>query len=324
MNATDNFKLIQTHPEIEQRVKILTFFQKHGLAATKDAYGISRATIYLWQHKLKQSGGKLASLRNLSRRPHNTRRMYVEPKILDFIEGSRKQYPRLSKDKLKPLLDEFCRDNSLTPVSVSKIGKIISRHRFFFYLKPRKKPGSSKAKPRVFGYEVKEIGDLTQLDAITKFKDGLKRYVITSIDVTGKFGFAFGYSSLSSIKGADYLTKLNQVAPFAIKAIQTDNGSEFAKSADKAMLDQGIVHFYTYPKSPKMNAYIERFNRTLQEEFLDYHEDLLFSDIKVFNNQLMDYLLFYNTKRIHQSLNNQTPIDYLIKKSNMYGTGTNT
>ena len=24
-----------------------------------------------------------------------------------------------------------------------------------------------------------------------------------------------------------------------------------------------------------MNAHVERFNRTLQEEFLDYHEDLL-------------------------------------------------
>ena len=35
------------------------------------------------------------------------------------------------------------------------------------------------------------------------------------------------------------------------------------------------THWHTYPKTPKMNAHVERFNRTLQEEFLDYHEDLL-------------------------------------------------
>ena len=28
-----------------------------------------------------------------------------------------------------------------------------------------------------------------------------------------------------------------------------------------------------------MNAHAERFNRTLQEQFVDYHEDLLFDDL---------------------------------------------
>ena len=90
------------------------------------------------------------------------------------------------------------------------------------------------------------------------------------------------------------------------------------------MNEKGIVHFFTYPKSSKMNAYIERFNRTLQEEFIDHHEDLLFEDLNAFNSALMDYLLFYNTKRIHLGLNNQTPVDYIIKKSTMYATHTKT
>jgi len=32
-----------------------------------------------------------------------------------------------------------------------------------------------------------------------------------------------------------------------------------------------LVHYHTYPRTPKMNAHIERFNRTVQEEFIDYH-----------------------------------------------------
>ena len=40
-----------------------------------------------------------------------------------------------------------------------------------------------------------------------------------------------------------------------------------------------------------MNARCERFNRTLQNEFLDYHEELLFTDLKARNDKLFDWLL---------------------------------
>jgi transposase InsO family protein len=37
-----------------------------------------------------------------------------------------------------------------------------------------------------------------------------------------------------------------------------------------------LTHYHTYPKTPKMNAHCERFNRTVQEEFADFHtQDLL-------------------------------------------------
>ena len=50
-----------------------------------------------------------------------------------------------------------------------------------------------------------------------------------------------------------------------------------------------------------MNAHCERFNRTLQESFVDYHEDLLFSDLPLFNQHLADWLVFYNTQLPHLS-----------------------
>ncbi len=46
------------HPkelEIKKRVKVIDFFVKYGLAATKEAFGVGRATIYLWKKKLKDS-----------------------------------------------------------------------------------------------------------------------------------------------------------------------------------------------------------------------------------------------------------------------------
>ena len=322
MKTQDTFNLLERYPEIEHKLKIINFFNKYGLNPTKDAFSVSRAGIYLWKKKLKESNGRLYVLKNQSRKPHNTRRMYLEPEIYQFIKNLREQYPRLSKDKIKPLLDEFCQKNGLTSMSASKIGKVIKRHQMFFYLHNRRKPISKKTKKRIFGYEVKNIGDLIQVDAIVKFQNGIKRYIITSIETQSKFAFAYAYKTLSSKTASDFIQKLIKVSPFTIKAIQTDNGSEFLKQADKTMEKRGIVHFFTYPKSPKSNAFIERFNRTIQEEFTNSHQQDLTYQLTLFNQYLMDYLLFYNTKRIHHSLNNIVPMKYIIKKSNMYGTDT--
>ncbi|MGC9128974.1 MAG: helix-turn-helix domain-containing protein, partial [Acidithiobacillus sp.] len=51
-----------TPKEAQERLKILTFFDKHGLAATVDAFGVSRRTLYRWKKALRESGGNPAAL----------------------------------------------------------------------------------------------------------------------------------------------------------------------------------------------------------------------------------------------------------------------
>jgi len=57
------------------------------------------------------------------------------------------------------------------------------------------------------------------------------------------------------------------------------------------------------------------FNRTLQEEFMNtneyFEEYLLEKSLTKANRALTDWLIFYNFKRPHQTLNYQTPIDYI-------------
>jgi transposase InsO family protein len=62
-----------------------------------------------------------------------------------------------------------------------------------------------------------------------------------------------------------------------------------------------------------MNAKIERANRTLKEEFLDYNLSDLFYNLDRFNQKLMDWLIFYNTKRLHYSFGNIPQLKYLIE-----------
>lgn len=37
----------------EKRVEILTFWKKHGYAATHDAYKVSERTLFAWQSRLR-------------------------------------------------------------------------------------------------------------------------------------------------------------------------------------------------------------------------------------------------------------------------------
>jgi transposase InsO family protein len=75
-----------------------------------------------------------------------------------------------------------------------------------------------------------------------------------------------------------------------------------------ALADRLFTHWHTYPKTPKMNAHCERFNRTLQEECVDYHYDLLFlEDLTDFNLELLRWLAWYNLERPHFSLTQPVP-----------------
>jgi transposase InsO family protein len=67
-------------------------------------------------------------------------------------------------------------------------------------------------------------------------------------------------------------------------------------------LDDGAVRWLTYPKCPKMNAHAQRFHRTLQEEFIEFHKDLLFEDLDTFNDKPLDYRTWFNESRPHYAL----------------------
>ena len=320
----DKQKLLDSHPEVVEKLKVLKFLDKYNIEITIDAFEKGRSTIFNWKRQYLDKG--MIGLINHSRKPYNTRRMYIDDQIFKFIKGLRDQYPKLSKTKIRPLLDDYCHKHTIKTISESKIGRIIKRNNWFLYLGKRHKGKIRTDRKRAFAYSVNNPGDLFQIDTIVRFEHGIKRYLLTAIDVNSKFAFSYTYKNHSSRSASDFVDKLVKVTPYPIYAIQTDNGSEFLAEFDKTIAKRSIVHFFTYPRCPKQNGCVERFNRTLQEDLVDpnaiYLEE---TNLDQFNNLLIDYLLFYNTKRIHQTLGNIVPmravINYL-KKSNMYRTGT--
>jgi putative transposase len=105
-------------------------------------------------------------------------------------------------------------------------------------------------------------------------------------------------------------------APFPITTIQTDNGLEFLGDFEEYLRQINIPHVFIYPRCCKVNGVVERYQRSLQEEFLDNNLDLIYDPV-LLNDKLIDYMLFYNTKRVHKSLGLITPMDFLITKGGM-------
>jgi len=63
-------------------------------------------------------------------------------------------------------------------------------------------------------------------------------------------------------------------------------------------------------RTPEDNAVLERFNRTIQEEFVEMTQTPI-EDIQPFNLDLTEWLIEYNSVRPHQALDYLTPLEYI-------------
>jgi putative transposase len=336
---------ILDHPKkqlIEQRLEILKFFDEFGPVATQKAFKKSRSTIYLWKQKLAKAGGKLSALAPGDKTPVRKRKRLPPPFIEDFILNYRLAHPGADKTTITPILKTACQQAGVKPVSESTVGRIIhdlkDRGKIFKSLKMIHKGDTgklyfherktAKKKQRRKGYVPQEPGDLVQMDTISIFVNGLKRYLFTAIDVSSRIAFAYAYKVYSSASGQDFLRKFVKVTPFVTTRIQTDNGSEFAQLFERDCQANDLVHFFNYPHHPQSNGYVERFNRTVQEQFANWHVDEL-EELETFNSNLMEYLIWYNTEKPHRGIGKLAPLKYYLnnfchlpQKSNMLWTLT--
>ncbi|MBI4999669.1 hypothetical protein HZB97_02785 [Candidatus Gottesmanbacteria bacterium] len=131
--------------------------------------------------------------------------------------------------------------------------------------------------------------------------NGIKDYFYSAIDTRMKFSLTLNYPTLNSRNNKDFYLKFKSCYPGDIKDWQSDNGLENLGEFDDQLKRHGIPHLFTYPRCPK---------------FIDCNLDTIYDRI-LFNQKLADYLIFYNTKRVHKSLGLKSPMDFLISEGGM-------
>ena len=307
----------------KHKYRVLCFWDKHDLEATIEAFNVKKRTLYEWRGLLKKGGNKPEALNEKSKAPRTRRKRIWSLEILNEITRLREKYPNLGKDKVYPELRVFCDQKNLKCPKPKTIGRIIADLgglRMFpqkvSHFGKVKKTNRQKVLRKPKDFKPQYAGHLVALDTIEKFVYGMRRYVITFEDIFTRFSFAWGTSSHASLAAKEFFNICVKIFPYPIIFVLTDNGSEFKKHFNEELNRLYLTHFHTYPRTPKMNAHVERFNRTIQEEYIDYHLYELI-DTKRFNYNLMDWLIWYNTRRVHYAFKNKySPVQYMIYLEN--------
>lgn len=292
------------------RLHVLDYYYKYGLRPTLDAFGVKKSTLYDWKQRYEDSAKRLISLVPKSTRPHKTRTMLTDWRLVEFIKQMRKDYGNVGKDIIKPFLDEYAYGLGISSISKTTIAKIIKRKRFAFEKRVNYRRKTKYAKLRIKrSPHVKEPGYI-QIDSITIYINNQRHLFISIIDIYTKLALVVKVESLSSTQAREAFKQFQKLCPYQIHTVQTDNGSEFLAKFHEYLEESKIKHVFIYPRLCRVNGVVERFNRTVQEEFIKRNDEIYY-DLDAFKDKLINWLSWYNQKRPHYSLNYLSPMQFI-------------
>lgn len=289
-------------PRARQRLRWIEHYEQvtKKVAPTCRYFGISRQTFYCWYHRYLSLG--VEGLKNKSCRPHKIQR-WLPDDVIQTILLLRKQRgygPQRMAYVLRQRHHWF--------VSKNTIWRLYKEHGL-------NRLGYKKRWERYpQRYEKPLPGDRVQVDV--KFLDpqpfsGKRYYQFTAIDDCTRFRVLRIYDHNSVKSAADFVNQVKEALPFAIKQVQTDNGSEFSETFSWHLQDLGITHRKTKVRSPEENGKVERSHRTDDEEFYRVNR---FVSIQHCMRLLRQWEKEYNEQRPHMSLQGKTPKEYLMEK----------
>jgi transposase InsO family protein len=299
-----------------RRLVAVRWYEDHGRNARLTArhFAISRSSLHVWLKRYRASGPR--GLEDRSHRPRRVRQPTWSAELEARVLALRQQNPRWGKDMLTPIL----RREGMQ-VSVSMVGRILSRLRQKRQLPPQtltdpwmvRRPQIrpyARRKPKE--YLPQAPGDLVQVDSADirwpgegdLYKHFSARDYVSRWDVLGVYGRA------TAVTATAFLHDLLARAPFEVRAIQVDGGSEFKAEFEAACQEKGLLLFVLPPRSPKLNGRVERAQRTHKEEFYQLLDPP--NSLAELRSQLLKQEQRYNTYRPHQALGYLTPKEWLL------------
>ena len=311
------------------RLEWIIYYEKCASASlTARHFGIVPKTFYKWYKRFNERN--LASLEEQSKPPLNNRERAITPLEETRVVDLRKKYIRWGKMKLQIRYKAIYG----TDISSWKIQYTIAKYKLYYHpeknRRTQKKRLTTKKKKRITELKKQPFtGYLIALDIIVIYWNGLKRYILTAIDTTSKIAFARMYTTKSSRNTADFLRRMVYLMDGEVLNSLNDNGSEFHKEYIEACKELGLEQYWSRVRTPKDNPVCERFNRTIQDEFIDLSN--FTPNPILFNRKLTEWLIEYTFDRPHQTLGYLTPWQFYCQSKHvdpkvlpMYSSSTTT
>lgn len=303
-----------------RRVEWIDWYFSHGknAEATCRHFGICKSLFYRWWKRYNKYNLKTLEFNPKTRRPQRVRVMttagWLQQKIYDIRKND------LEKSKYE-IQEELKRAGIL--VGQSTIQKVINRNTELLNTQHKRRVRQRrklliariKAEPKL---REKDLGSLIQVDTKYLYVLGKKFYLFTAIDCKSRYGFVYGYKTISSASGRDFMRKVTEYFPFRIEAVNTDNGSEYLLNFHQQLMESNVTHYFTDPYCPKQNGRVERLHQTVEYEYFNYQEDLV-DDLSMINEHCMKFNQKYNYERFHRSLGYKTPAEYVTILSKQKG-----
>lgn len=286
MPYTTNPKLPKVRAQAVEMVR-----QGHSMRTVARHFGFTHSTIIKWNKRVPPGGAHTIPTKKSI--PHSHPNALHQDIIQRIIE-LRKQTKRCAEVIHKMLLNEGI------IVSLSSVKRTLDRQGLL------KKKGKWS---RIYTYPERPKalipGDLVEIDTIHLMQTHIRRiYVYTLIDVYSRWAYARAFSRLSQNASLHTVRNARRNAPFRFSCIQSDHGPEFGMTFKTGLT---MSHRHSRIRKPNDNGHLERFNRTIQEEFINS----LPMDVTILNNKLPCYLRYYNKERLHLGINLKTPQDIL-------------
>jgi hypothetical protein len=256
------------------RQRMMEYAMKHGTTETAIRYRTSRKTVNKWKHRWD---GTPKSLKDRNRKPKSSPRSHTEDE-LKLIRRVLKKVCWVDLIQAFQILLEKGYNRSY-----GGFKRVTAKLRA---AKPKKR---KKRKPKPY-QRAAYPGQKLQLDV--KFVpnyccvDGKKYYQFTAKDECSRWTYREMYDEHSTYSAHDFLIKLVQHAPFPIREIQTDNGTEFTNTLlvikakyktlfEEALQEMDILYHRIRIATPRHNGKVERQHRT--------DETRLYRKMKMFN-----------------------------------------
>ena len=271
-----------------------------GLSAkdVSDLVGFSAASVEVWT-KAYQEGGPRALCKQA--RGPGKRRLYKV--IEERIEAHRREHPEHGVRRIR---DDLKRDEGLE-VSAETVRRVVNDVGL-----GKPPPASKRRPPQVRRFERSHPNAMWQIDIMTfQLKRMYPVYLVGMIDDHSRYIVGHGLfrqqtaeAVLEVVKGA-----IGQWG--APREILSDNGRQFVawrgKSRfQKVLRQQGIQHVRSAPHHPMTLGKIERFWRTIWDEFLC---EAVFASFADACQRIEHWVGYYNHQRVHQGIDGACPAD---------------
>jgi putative transposase len=252
-------------------------------------YGISRSTFYGWTDEVAI--------------PKKRRNLFaILPEEEEAVLQYRKNHREIGYRKLTWEMN----DKEVSALSESMVYQVLKKHDL---LGPVQVTGSPATKE--YQHKPSKVHEHWHIDiAYIKIK-GVFYFLVMMLD--GYSRYILGWDLMSDMLGSsveDFVVRVREMYPNCSPKLINDNGSQFISRDFKVLLSRlEIQQVFTRRNHPQTNGKIERLNGTIKQEAI--RPDAPSSYDEAYNT-IDRYVRYYNSHRLHASINYLRPEDLFL------------